>query len=291
MLKPPTEGKFQTLELLWQHVHNAARDKGYSVSTLRSNMTHNQVEIGCDRSGTPNPNKSSSKTITSRKLDCPSRLYARKYDKSATWTLKVKNPEHSHDATENIIAHPAFRKFNEKETYQIAQMSESLLIPRQIQALLCSQRESDRPVILQDIYNQVKKIKKDKLKGRRPIDALIETVKEENFAWSSARDAEGHITSLFFTHPLAIKPLHGFPHVIFMDCTYKHNEYKIPLFYIVGFSSTNKTFSGAFCLMENEADPSYTWALNKYTEKVLKNTNLVPPPVIVIYRDLALKNS
>ncbi|MBW0584644.1 hypothetical protein O181_124359 [Austropuccinia psidii MF-1] len=122
------------------------------------------------------------------------------------------------------MAHPAFRKFNEQETSQIAQISESLLIPRQIQAQLCSQRESDRPVILQDIYNQVKKIKKDKLQGRRPIDALIDTLKEENFVCSSARDAEGHITSLFFTHPLAVKVLHGFPHVILMDCTYKTNK-------------------------------------------------------------------
>ncbi|MBW0589812.1 hypothetical protein O181_129527 [Austropuccinia psidii MF-1] len=87
-------------------------------------MTHNQIEIACDRSGTPCANKSPSKTVTSRKLDCPIRLYARKYAKITTCTLKVKNPEHSHDATETIMTHPAFRKFNEKETSQIAQMSE-----------------------------------------------------------------------------------------------------------------------------------------------------------------------
>ncbi|MBW0575764.1 hypothetical protein O181_115479 [Austropuccinia psidii MF-1] len=254
-------------------------------------MTHNQIEIGCDRSGTPNPNKSPSKTVTSRKLDYPFRLYARKYAESTTWTLKVKNPEHSHDATENIMAHHAFRKFNEQETSQISQMSESLLMPRKIQAQLCSQRESDRPVILHNTYNQVKKIKKDKLQGRRPIDALIDTLKEENFVWSSARDAEGHITSLFFTHPLSIKLLHGFPHVIIMDYTYKTNKYKMPLFLIVGFSSTNKNFSGDFCLMKNETEPSCTWALNKYIKKVLNNTNLAPPPVIVVDGDLALKNS
>ncbi|MBW0557777.1 hypothetical protein O181_097492 [Austropuccinia psidii MF-1] len=143
-------------------------------------MIHNQIGIGCDRSGTPNANKSPSKTVTSRKLDCTFRLYAREYAKSTTWTLKVKNPEHSHDATESIMAHPAFRKFNEQETSQISQISESLLMRRQIQAQLCIKRESDRPVILKDIYNQVKKIKKDKLKGRRPIDALIDTFKEEN---------------------------------------------------------------------------------------------------------------
>ncbi|MBW0533247.1 hypothetical protein O181_072962 [Austropuccinia psidii MF-1] len=152
----------------------------------------------------------------SKNLDCPFRLYARKYAKSTTWTLKVKNLEHSDNSTENIMAHPAFRKFNEQETSQISQISESLLLPRQIEAQLCSQRESDMPVILQEIYDQVKKIKKDKLQGRRPIDALIDTLKEEHFVWSSARDSEGHITP-FFTHPLVIKLLHGFPHVILMD--------------------------------------------------------------------------
>ncbi|MBW0520383.1 hypothetical protein O181_060098 [Austropuccinia psidii MF-1] len=169
-------------------------------------MTHNQIKIGCNRSGTPNTNKTSSKAVNSRKVDCPFRLYAKK----TTWTLKVKNPEHSHDSTENIKAHPAFRKFNEQETSKIAQISESLLLPRQIKAQLCSQRESERPVILQEIYNQGKKIKKDKLQGRRPIDSVIETLKEENFALSSARNSEGQITSLFFTHPLAINSFVAF---------------------------------------------------------------------------------
>ncbi|MBW0471976.1 hypothetical protein O181_011691 [Austropuccinia psidii MF-1] len=99
-------------------------EQGYAVSTLSSNMTHNQVEIGCDTSGTPNPNKNSFKTVTSRKLDCPFTIYARKYAKKTTCTLKVKNSQYSHDATENIMDHPAFRKFNEQETSQITPMSE-----------------------------------------------------------------------------------------------------------------------------------------------------------------------
>ncbi|MBW0505916.1 hypothetical protein O181_045631 [Austropuccinia psidii MF-1] len=151
MHQPPTEGEFQTLELLWKHVHNAARVQGYVVSTLRSNMTHNQIEIGRDR----------------------------KYAKRTTWTLEVKNPEHSHDANQNIMAHPAFRKFNEQETPKISQMFESLLMPKKIQAQLFSKRESDRPLILQEIYSQVKKRNKDKLQGRRPIDSLIDTSKKK----------------------------------------------------------------------------------------------------------------
>ncbi|MBW0575096.1 hypothetical protein O181_114811 [Austropuccinia psidii MF-1] len=99
------------------------------MSTVRSNMTHNQSYIGCERSGTLNTHKNTSKTVNSRKLDCSFRLYARKYAKSTTWTLKVKTPEHSHDSTENIMAHPAFRRLNEQETSQTAQISESLLMP------------------------------------------------------------------------------------------------------------------------------------------------------------------
>ncbi|MBW0584781.1 hypothetical protein O181_124496 [Austropuccinia psidii MF-1] len=102
------------------------------------------------------PTKAPPKQSPQESLTFPFVIFARKYAKSTTWTLKVKTPEHSHDATENIMAHPAFRQFSEQETSQIAQTSESLLLPRQIQAQLCSQRESDRPVIVQDIYNQVK---------------------------------------------------------------------------------------------------------------------------------------
>ncbi|MBW0551202.1 hypothetical protein O181_090917 [Austropuccinia psidii MF-1] len=114
-------------------------------------MTHNQIEIGFKTSGTPNTDKSSFKTVTLRNLDCPFRLYSREYGKSTTWTLKVKTPEHRHDATKNIMENPAFRKFNEQETSKIVQMSESLLMPRQIQAQSCRQREYDRSVIFQDI--------------------------------------------------------------------------------------------------------------------------------------------
>ncbi|MBW0532933.1 hypothetical protein O181_072648 [Austropuccinia psidii MF-1] len=124
MLQCPTEGEFQNLELVWKHVHNGSRVEGYTVSTLRSNMTQNQIEIGFDRSGTPNSHKKSSKTVTSRKLDFPFEIYARKFAKSTTWTLKVRNSENSYDATENIMAHPAFRKLNEQEIYQISQISE-----------------------------------------------------------------------------------------------------------------------------------------------------------------------
>ncbi|MBW0468032.1 hypothetical protein O181_007747 [Austropuccinia psidii MF-1] len=164
-------------------------------------------------------------------------------------------------------------------------------MPWKIQDQLCSQRESDSPVNLQEILKKAKKIKKDKLKGRRTLDAVIYTLKEESHVWFSARDTEGHITYLFFTNPFAIKLLHGLPHLINMDLTYKNNNYTSFLFHIVAFSLTNKTFFGDFCIMKDVTEPSGTWAFNQYIEKVPNNPNTVSPSVIVIERDLAFENS
>ncbi|MBW0513088.1 hypothetical protein O181_052803 [Austropuccinia psidii MF-1] len=164
-------------------------------------MSHNQIQVDCYRSGTTNPHRSPSNKFTSRKLDCPFRLYARKYAKSTTWTLRLKNPEHIHDAIENIMAPSFFRKFNEQETSKIAQMSESLLIPRKIQAQLCRQRESERPVILQDIYNKVNIIKRDKLQGKMPIDALIQTLKKKNLCGPLQRMLRDTLPSCFSLTP------------------------------------------------------------------------------------------
>ncbi|MBW0560323.1 hypothetical protein O181_100038 [Austropuccinia psidii MF-1] len=165
-------------------------------------MNHNQIKTGLNRSRTPNSYKNSFKKSIYRELDCSVRLYSRKYSKSATWTLELKNPdkinpENSNSSTGNIMAHPALRRFNKQETSQITHMSGSLLMPRKIQSQFFSHKDPERPVIPQYIYNQVQKIKKDKLQGRRPIDNLIDTLKEEKFVWSSARDNEGHINSFF----------------------------------------------------------------------------------------------
>ncbi|MBW0463042.1 hypothetical protein O181_002757 [Austropuccinia psidii MF-1] len=138
-------------------------------------MTHNQIGIGCDRYGTPNPHK----TVTSIMLDCQFILYSRKYGKSTTWTLKIKNPEHSYDSIKNIIANPAFRKFNEQKTSQIPQMSESLLIQRQIQAQLCSQRESESLYFIKKFTTKSRKSTKTNCKAEVPLILLLTPSKKK----------------------------------------------------------------------------------------------------------------
>ncbi|MBW0523824.1 hypothetical protein O181_063539 [Austropuccinia psidii MF-1] len=151
MLQPPTEGEFQTLELLWQHVHNVARAQGHAVFTLRSNMTHNQIEIGCDRSGTLNPKKILQKQSLQESLTVHLHFMPEKMPRVPLALLKSKILTIAIMPLKISWHILLLRKFSEQYTSQIAQMSESLLMPRKIQTQLCSHRESDRPLILQDI--------------------------------------------------------------------------------------------------------------------------------------------
>jgi hypothetical protein len=48
-----------------------------------------------------------------------------------------------------------------------------------------------------------------------------------------------------------------------VDCTYKTNLNNFPLLHVVGQTATNHSFSIGFCLMRNEKNESYSWALNK----------------------------
>ncbi|XP_058742559.1 PKS-NRPS hybrid synthetase cheA-like [Vicia villosa] len=71
-----------------------------------------------------------------------------------------------------------------------------------------------------------------------------------------------------------------------MDCTYKTNKYRQPLFEIVGMTSTKLTFAVAFAYMESEQTETFCWVLDKLKQLFIKQDDC--PQVILTDRDLAL---
>ncbi|MBW0477752.1 hypothetical protein O181_017467 [Austropuccinia psidii MF-1] len=199
MIQLPSEGKFQPLELLWKHVHNVSREQGYAMSTLRSNMTHNKFSIGGDRSGTPNSHRKSSKKVTLRNIDCAFIICARRHSKCTTLTLKVKRPAHSHDATESIMLHPHFVRFNEKGNSHISHYKAN---SGQIMYLEGSLQACNTSRYLQPSQEK----KKEKLKGRLPIYSSIDTLKEENIVWFSKEMWRDTLPQCFHSPPFHKTP-------------------------------------------------------------------------------------
>ncbi|KAH6810732.1 hypothetical protein C2S51_024494 [Perilla frutescens var. frutescens] len=69
------------------------------------------------------------------------------------------------------------------------------------------------------------------------------------------------VKDMFYAHPTSVKLLRAFPEVLLMDCMYKMNMYRLPLFEIVGVTSTSMTFSVACAYLEAEKEDNYIWAL------------------------------
>ncbi|GAU10461.1 hypothetical protein TSUD_424150, partial [Trifolium subterraneum] len=73
-----------------------------------------------------------------------------------------------------------------------------------------------------------------------------------------------------------------------MDSTYKTNKYNMPLFEIVGFTSTVRTYNVGFAWLTNEKEDNFIWALQQLRSLVRNEGSL--PKVILTDRDTALMN-
>ncbi|KAH9266102.1 hypothetical protein BASA84_001273 [Batrachochytrium salamandrivorans] len=198
MLAPPI-GQFVSRDSLIEHVRTFGAANGYGVKIARSKL--NKVYIGCDRGG--NYRKRSDITgetsrynTSSRLIGCPFSVCGTK-GKDDQWTLLVCNPNHNHEASRDNSAHPSLRRLNEHAQGQVMEMSKAGVRPREI---LSSLRQSDPSIlaISQDIYSVCKRIRLENLRGRTPLQALVEELKEGPFEHDYQCDTDGHITHLFF---------------------------------------------------------------------------------------------
>ena len=83
--------------------------------------------------------------------------------------------------------------------------------------------------------------------------------------------------------------LNTFPTVLVMDSTYKTNNYRMPLFEIVGCTSTKMTYLVGFAFLHFELEDKFTWALTMMKGLLSSKDNM--PKVIVTDRDGALMNA
>jgi len=80
--------------------------------------------------------------------------------------------------------------------------------------------------------------------------------------------------------------LNTFPTVLVMDSTYKTNTYRMPLFEIVGVTSTKMTHSVGFAFLSFERENKFIWTLEMLVGLLTSKRNM--PKVIVTDRDPAL---
>ena len=65
------------------------------------------------------------------------------------------------------------------------------------------------------------------------------------------------VTDLFFSHPKCVVLAQCFYQILFLDCTFKTNRYKLPCFHMVSQTSTGGSFTVAIAFISRETTESY----------------------------------
>ena len=95
------------------------------------------------------------------------------------------------------------------------------------------------------------------------VEFLVDNLKKTDYIWSIKTDKDNTITGLFFAHQQSVELGVYYHYVIQMDLTYKTKIYKYPLLHIVGITSTQKTFTLAYCFLKFENTEYYSWVLTQ----------------------------
>jgi hypothetical protein len=109
-----------------------------------------------------------------------------------------------------------------------------------------------------EIYNELVVARTEELRGRWPIEALVELISCSNY-FSKVWLVEGAVDYVFFMHQSSVSMCQTFGMVFLLDCTYKTNKFGMPLLNVVGITSTYATFNAGFAFLHEENEEVYAW--------------------------------
>ena len=269
------------------YIRNHYHQLGYGVSITRSDKDL-RVTLGCDLGG--QYRNRSGLDVEKRQRKTGTRLIGCKWqarglkNKDGLWKIEVCNDKHNHEPSMNMAGHPICRRLSGAEKETIQRLASAGIPARQGLAVLRHEHKS-LLATARTYYNATAQARREQLKGRSPIQALVDELEGTNWKNMVQCDASGHITHLFLAHPLSVNMTRKYHDVLLLDCTYKTNRFRMPLLSIVGRTGLNSTFYSCFAFLLKEEIEDYKWALTQVRGLF---DGITMPEVIVTDRDPAL---
>ena len=109
-LLPPSEAvQYPNRKTLVDALQAHAASNGYAITIQRSNAKDGVIYFRCDRGGQYRARYGINDTnclcdTGTRLIDCPFSIWANLKD--GIWSVKVRNPDHNHEATTTAVSHP-----------------------------------------------------------------------------------------------------------------------------------------------------------------------------------------
>ncbi|KAL5169794.1 putative protein FAR1-RELATED SEQUENCE 10 [Glycine soja] len=290
-----TSQVFATRDNVLQWARTVAHENGFVAVIMRSDTETGSrgrssfVLIGCERSGTYKcRNKEFVRKDTgSRKCGCPFRLRGKPVHGGEGWMVKLICEIHNHELAKSLVGHPYAGRLTKEEKKIIADMTKSMVKPKNI-LLTLKEHNTDSYTTIKQIYNARSAYRSSIRGADTEMQHLMKLLERDQYIhWHRLKD-EVVVRDLFWCHPDAVKLCNACHLVFFIDSTYKTNRYRLPLLDFVGVTPTAMTFSAGFAYLEAERVNNIVWALERFRGLFLRHDRL--PLVIVTDRDLALMN-
>ena len=245
-------------------VTEEARTEGRKmiVPILVSQFTLLYVEFGTCKQAT-NTFNVGARERQARIINCPFSCVLSWSKATDSWRLRVRNAAHNHEPSVSRSMHWRWRRLDMKRHREIVVDMLTRGIPPRMIIQTLRQEYPLLAVQPRDIYNLKRRLHLEFLEGRTPIQALIEAIPENNL-WKVRvqTDENNKVTALLALSRKCFRRWFRNPWVLFMDCTYKTNHYKMPLLDILGCDAMNSTFYIGFAFVSDERQNIYEFILH-----------------------------
>ncbi|KAF5708438.1 hypothetical protein FMUND_10602 [Fusarium mundagurra] len=295
----PPEATYPSREALLADINKWAKARGYAFVTRRTNRTANgrlHIHFSCDRGGgiyTPIPDNKRKRKRATQRTRCQFSVIGKESLCGSKWSLRHRpDPSHSHHNHEPTVgggvAHTTHRKLSDEDVLMVKKLTLAGVEQRQIKTYLL--QNTDALFIDSDLANCISRAKQDLANGQSHMVALLQHLDSQGF-WSRHLIGENsRLRSVMFAHRDSVQFAKSYPEVLIVDCTYKTNKYKMPLFDMVGVDATGSTFCIAFAYLSGEEEEDFAWALGALRD--LYDANDIPHPSVVLTdRCLACMNA
>ncbi|KAI3961494.1 hypothetical protein MKX01_001230, partial [Papaver californicum] len=228
-----------------------------------------RLTLGCERGGFFRNHKKKSeqlkekprqrKRVTgTKKCGCPFALKG-VWSPGDKWKLEVQCGRHNHELA---IGNSYVGRLKEDERQLLIEMTKSGLRPRQVLKTIKQTSEGNMST-MRTIYNARSRLRLADMERRSAMQQVMKLLSEHHYVeWHRMDTETNEVKDILWAHPESLQLAKCFPSVLLVDCTYKTKRYRMPLFEIVGVTSTCKTFTVAFGIMEAETEAHYSWALS-----------------------------
>ena len=163
---------------------------------------------------------------------------------------------HNHELAKSLVGHPYAGRLTKAEKTLIADMTKSMVKPRNI-LLTLKEHNANSCTTIKQIYNARSAFRSSIRGSDLEMQHLMKLLERDQYIyWHRIKD-EDVVRDIFWCHPDSVKLVNACNLVFLIDSTYKTNRYRLPLLDFVvldfvGMTPTGMTFSASFAYVEGE---------------------------------------